>query len=92
MINDRVTYVWLFLAILTGLSWYLSDGLSPETAGGIRNLAIGLLALAFFKTRLVIMYFMEVLEAPWLLRGLMEAWVVLVFLAMCTIYVVGPAA
>lgn len=89
LINDRVTYVWLLLAALTCLSWVLADGVEPASAEGAQFLAVGLLALAFFKVRLVIMYFMEVLDAPRVLRALMEAWVVLVFVAMCYFYLFG---
>lgn len=89
LLNNRVTYVWFFLAILTALSWGLADGIEPTTVSGVKYLAVGLLALAFFKVRLVIMYFMEILNAPWLLRGLFEAWVILVFTVMCFLYLQG---
>ena len=89
LINDRVSFVWLILATLTAVSWVLADGASPETATGAAYLTMALLALAFFKVRLVIMHFMEVLDAPWLLRGLFEVWVVAVFIAMCVFYYTG---
>lgn len=88
-LNNRVTYVWFFLATLTLLSWWLADGVEPSTLNGVKYLALGLLALAFFKIRLVIMYFMEIMNAPWPLRGLFEAWVVVVFAAMCFLYLQG---
>lgn len=89
LLKDRVTYVWLVLFALTLLSWLLADGLAPDTASGVKYLSVSLLALAFFKIRLVILYFMEVLDAPWPLRGLLEAWVVLVFAGMCFLYLFG---
>lgn len=92
LVNHRVTYVWLFLVVLTGLSWWLADGVEPATAVSVKYLAVGLLALAFFKVRLVILYFMEVKNAPWLLRGLLEAWVLLVLVGMCSLYLMGAQA
>lgn len=89
LLNNRVTYIWLFLAMLTLLSWLLADGIAPTTERGVMYLALSLLALAFFKVRLVIMYFMEILNAPWALRGLFEAWVLLVFAGMCFLYLQG---
>lgn len=89
LLNDRVSYVWLILALLTGLSWLLADSLEPSTLKNAQLLAVGLLALAFFKIRLVILYFMEIQNAPWVLRGLFEAWVAIVFTGMCFLYLTG---
>ena len=89
LLNDRVTFVWLILAALTAVSLLLADGAQPQTLNGMVYLSLGLLALAMFKVRLVIMHFMEVLHAPWLLRGIFEVWVVAVFIAMCVFYLQG---
>ncbi|MCY4426732.1 MAG: cytochrome C oxidase subunit IV family protein [Halieaceae bacterium] len=91
LINSKVTYVWCFLAVLTGVSWVLGDGYDPGTAEGYRYVTIALLVLAFFKTRLVIMYFMEVLNAPLPLRGIFEGWVIVVCGILITLYLTGGA-
>jgi len=89
VLTEKITLVWLFLAVLTGLSWLLADGLEPTNPAGFTYVAVGLFALAFFKVRLVIMYFMEVLDAPWILRGLFEVWTVGVFVAVVSFYLYG---
>lgn len=89
LLLNRVTYIWLFLAFLTFASWWLAEGVTLQNKSHAVYLVVGLLALAFFKVRLVIMYFMEVLDAPWLLRGIFEVWVVAVFVAMVVLYMMG---
>ena len=86
VLTEKITIVWIFLTLLTGISWILSDGSSPTDATAITYVAIGLFALAFFKVRLVIMYFMEVLDAPWALRSVFELWVIGIFLAVVGLY------
>ena len=89
VLTEKISIVWLFLAALTGLSWLLADGYEPTDPQAFTYVAVGLFALAFFKVRLVIMYFMEVLDAPWALRGLFEVWVVGVFIAVVSFYLYG---
>lgn len=86
LVQSRVTYVWLFLAALTAASWILGDSYDPSNLDQIKYLTVGLLALAFFKIRLVVMHFMEVGHAPILLRIILESWVLLVFLLMVALY------
>jgi heme/copper-type cytochrome/quinol oxidase subunit 4 len=83
--HRTITLVWLLLVILTGISWLLGSrpaGIitAPHLAG------LALLAVAFFKARLVILYFMEVSDAPRPLRIIMEAWVVVALIAVSTMY------
>lgn len=94
LVNSRVTYIWAFLAMLTAVSWVLGDGYDPGTAEGYKYITIALMVLAFFKTRLVIMYFMEVLDAPQPLRGIFEIWVVVVCAIVIGLYLTdgGPFA
>lgn len=86
---NPVTVIWLFLVVLTGVSWWMGSGHVTEGTHDYRYTTAGLLALAFFKVRLVIMHFMEVRTAPWSLRLLFESWVVVVGLAVISIYWVG---
>ena len=92
ILNDKITYVWLLLAFLTGLSWLLADGYNPADPAAFTYVAVGLLALAFIKIRLVIMYFMEVRDAPWVLRGIFEVWVVAVFSGTVYLYLIGGSS
>ena len=89
ILTEKITIVWIVLSLLTGISWVLSDGSGPTAGAGITYVAIGLFVLAFFKVRLVIMYFMEVLEAPRPLRYLFEVWVLGIFAAVVGLYLQG---
>jgi len=89
LLNDPVTWVWLLLAGLTGVSWWLGAGQTFEAAGDYRYTTVSLMLLAFFKIRLVVMYFMEIRIAPLPLRIAFETWVVAVCGAVLTIYLLG---
>ena len=54
-----------------------------------RWLAAGLLILAFFKVRLVILYFMEIRIAPGPIRLVFGAWVIGVCASLIAIYWMG---
>lgn len=86
---SEVTGVWLLLTLLTGISWYLSGGSTPDNAGSYSYVTVGLFVLAFYKVRLVIMYFMEIATAPLPLRALFETWVLAVCGVVVTLYVRG---
>ena len=89
MLCSTVSAVWLTLVLLTSLSWWLTDGLATNDAELMTVLAVVLIALAMFKVRLVVIYFMEIRDAPWMLRAVMEAWIVLVFVGIVGQYVVS---
>lgn len=78
--------VWLLLAVLTGVSWYLGEqgsALSGLNAGGVTSV---MMLIGFFKVRLVGLHFMELRYAPWPLRLAFEAWVVLVCVIILGLY------
>lgn len=70
---SRETAVWLLLMALTFTSWALGShaGVVNDRTWGV----VMLLALAFFKVRLVIRYFMETRHAPPELKWSCEAYV-----------------
>lgn len=47
---------------------------------------VGLIVVACIKVRLVILHFMEIKEAPLLLRGVLEVWVVGVGVMLVVMY------
>ena len=59
-----------------------------EQHGGSTAVGLLLLAIAAVKIRLVALHFMEVKDAPMPLRLLVEAYVVLTFVAMVVLYLV----
>jgi hypothetical protein len=86
LIVSKVTAIWLVLVVLTGVTWQLADQYATEDHLVYRYITISLFVLAFFKVRLVIMYFMEIATAPLALRVLFETWVVAVCSVVITLY------
>ncbi|WP_433518224.1 cytochrome C oxidase subunit IV family protein [Nonomuraea sp. CA-143628] len=79
----RTMVVWLVLMAATVVSWYLGDG------HGTRRLAtVVVLAVAFVKVYLVGRYFMELREAPRVLRLLFGAWTLVVCAVLVAIFIV----
>ena len=68
------TLVWIVLMVLTTLSWVLgaNHGLIAQDASW--EMAV-LVIVAFFKIRLIMLYFMEVRHGPMLLRLSTEVWI-----------------
>lgn len=81
MTNNAV-YFWLLLLSLVG--WWLSH--EYFAAVGWESLSfyipLGVLILSLLKVRLIVMNFMEIKSAPWLLRFAFEAWLLIVFLVI----------
>ena len=94
-IKTRETVVWIAVLVLTILAWAFGPGNEQGSASlsvqPSEGLAAMVFALAFFKTRLVIMHFMEAGSAPWALRGALEAWVLIVFFLVVYFYLTGGA-
>ena len=86
ILTDVVTWVWLLLVGLTGVSWWLGATQGHAGFSDPRYITVSLMVLAFFKVRLVILYFMEIRTAPLPLRCVFEAWVVLVCVTVNSIY------
>jgi len=75
LIQSSATLVWAVLMLATGLSWWLGTRGDSSAATGASSATIVMMAVAFFKVRLVIMHFMEVKDAPLSLRLVCEGWV-----------------
>ena len=83
-IPKDVTIIWLALVGLTFVSLFLGERGSPSAAS--YSLVLGLIVLACVKVRMVILHFMEIKEAPLLLRGVLEFWVVGVGVMLVVMY------
>jgi hypothetical protein len=81
----RVTWTWVLLCALTGVSWALAAErrFTPTTA-----LTMVVLAIAAMKTRLVIREFMEVRTAPRWLRRATDGWLAVLLAAIISLYLV----
>ncbi len=71
LLRTPASVVWLVLVGATAVSWTLGtdNGLGPDTQ---RLAGIAILAIAFVKVRFIGLYFMELREAPSVLRGFFE--------------------
>ena len=88
-INTKTTLIYLSLVLLTIFSWWLVDNYVPDNFNADQYVSVGLLLVAFFKVRLVIMHFMEISTAPFLLRAIFETWVVVVATVTIGLYLSG---
>jgi hypothetical protein len=87
--NGRLLIAWLALVGVTLLSWRIGAG---ENRGVLRlntMLTCGVLLISAVKVRLIIREFMEVGQAPSLLRRLSDGVMLLAFAIMIGIYYFG---
>jgi hypothetical protein len=78
LLMTRTTAVWFLLILATLTSWRLG---TDHGLGSHEAASVAIVVVAFVKVRLVGLYFMELREAPVVLRGLFEAYC----LAVCTL-------
>jgi hypothetical protein len=86
-ITARITYVWVALSAITVLSWRLAT--TAHAHGHFvasAPITIGVLAIGFVKTRLILQQFMEVRTAPTWLRLVTDTWLVVFWGAVLTLY------
>lgn len=76
LIKSSATVVWLFLIVATGVSWTL--GTDHVFVGSQSIASITILLVAFVKIRFIGLYFMELKDAPLVLRALLEAYCLIV--------------
>jgi hypothetical protein len=81
LLRARSTYVWLALVIVTIVSWAV--GADHKVGSGI---AVVVLALAAIKVRFVGLDFMELRNAPLLLRGTFEAYGAILCMVLAGMY------
>ncbi len=83
-----ITVVWLVLFAGSAVSWLLV----PEGTHAASVLpGIAILSIAFFKVRLILIYFMELRFAPQPWRGIFEFWVLVSWAATTYLYVIGAS-
>jgi len=80
LLRTPATAVWVVLIAATAASWTLG---SQHGVHGHTLASVIILLIAFIKVRLVGLYFMELREAPIVLRGLFEAYC----LAVCALLI-----
>jgi heme/copper-type cytochrome/quinol oxidase subunit 4 len=91
LILNPITGVWLLLASATALSWWLGTGEVADTDQARTTTTFVIMLVAFVKARLVMSYFMEIRHAPWPLRRLCDAWLLISAVVVLGLYVLGTA-
>ena len=78
LLRTKATAIWLILVTAATVSWWL--GTDHGLAAGHDHTLVGvvIMLVAFFKIRLVGLYFMDLKDAPAVLRGLFEGYCVAV--------------
>jgi caa(3)-type oxidase subunit IV len=86
LLRTRLTLVWFLLIALTLVSWWLGTdhGFGSDASAA----SVVVLAVAFMKARFVGLYFMELRDAPLVLRALFEAYCLVVLTVVLTMYLV----
>lgn len=84
-LNNKLTFAWAFLCIITIASWWLakSDSADLHIAPFV---SISVLVIASIKVQLVIHYFMEVGTAPVWLKNTTRGWLLGLFLLLVVSY------
>lgn len=84
LVATRASAAWLVLVALTCVSWAL--GAWHGSTGDHVSASLIIIAAAMFKIRLVGLYFMQLREAPRLLRGILECYCVVLLTLLCALY------
>lgn len=77
----RLVTIWIAMMALTLSSFAASGSWFSHAEFGSASIIV----LALIKVRFVVMDFMEVRHAPWLLRLILEVWIVCVGIALVVI-------
>ena len=85
LIKTLPTAIWSFLLIATAISWFLgTDHGFPADSHSLASVLI--LGVALIKVRLVGYYFMELRDAPELLRALFNLYCVVILAVLIGLY------
>jgi Prokaryotic Cytochrome C oxidase subunit IV len=88
-IRNRLTYIWLFLSVITVVSWWVGSAQSASGYNANVLVTAVVLMIAFIKTRFVIRNYMEVRRAPRWLRLTCDAWLLGLFAVISSFYWFG---
>lgn len=86
LLRHPLTWVWLLLAALTLVSFAVGVGNRAQAGAPALWSAVALVSISFAKVRLIVSHFMEVRHAPWPLRRICDAWIVVVAGAVLLTY------
>lgn len=89
LLKTKESFVWFVLIVITLGSWVLGANHGILFTSGAGEAAT-LMVLAYFKVRLVILYFMEVRHASVLLKASFESWLIIsCLITLCLCFGIG---
>ena len=88
-VRNPLTYIWLFLSIVTVVSWWLGSGYVAKSYRANVLVTVVVLVIALIKTRFVIRNYMEVRFAPSWLQLTCDGWLVCLFGMIASFYWFG---
>lgn len=86
LLRNRVSLVWLILVAATALSWEMGHGWGLND---MRQASIAIIFVATAKVRFVLMDFMEIRHAPWVMRIAGELWCAAIGTTLVVLYLRG---
>jgi apolipoprotein N-acyltransferase len=88
-LNARLLSVWLALSAITALSWWIGSHHGHDAFQLNAAITFSVIAIAAIKVRFIMCEFMEVRQAPRLLRRLTDLWLLFTAVGLLGIYTVG---
>ncbi|UCV23672.1 cytochrome C oxidase subunit IV family protein [Ferribacterium limneticum] len=83
LLRARATLVWFLLVAATTFSWEMGHGAGFSDH---RYASIAIIVMAFIKVRYVLLDFMEIRNAPTLMRLAGETWLVVICSVLVFLY------
>jgi caa(3)-type oxidase subunit IV len=88
LVQTKASLAWLILVALTLAQWTIGT-LSGVVGAQHVWASLVIFVVAVFKARLVGLYFMELREAPLVLRGVFEMYCVVLLAVLSVMYLLG---
>jgi hypothetical protein len=88
--RSRLTHIWIFLSVVTLISWRVAALHSPGARAADAIGAVAIAGIACVKCGLVLWRFMEVGRAPAWLRRTCLTWLAVFFAAVLSLYFMPP--
>ena len=88
-LNRRLLTVWLALSAITAISWWIGSPHGHDAFKLNAAITFSVIAIACIKVRFFMREFLEVRQAPALLRRLTDVWLLFTAVALLGTYCVG---
>ena len=86
IVKNRLCLAWLALSAITVASWWIGSRHGHTAFEIDAGVTCGVILMAALKVRVIVWEFMEVRHAPAWLRRLMNAWLLVLVIALLACY------